>query len=132
MRRKASKIGLRFYMVCGMSLVVAGGIYALAVLGDESSSTAPVAPSAAVAPNAGDPPAYYYDEANDRHWDPGHNHWHSGPPPAPGQTLGPSPQVPAPPGITDPAPWQYDAATDRHYDPDHRHWHGGPPPDQDQ
>jgi len=28
------------------------------------------------------PEPWQYDEANDRHWHPGHNHWHQGPPPA--------------------------------------------------
>jgi hypothetical protein len=28
------------------------------------------------------PKAWEFDAANNRHWDPGHNHWHDGPPPA--------------------------------------------------
>ena len=127
MSQKTKKIGPRFYVLCALSLVAAGGIYVLTVLRDESAKTATSAPSAPV-----NPPPWYYDQANNQHWDPGHNHWHPGPPPAPGQTLGSSSQVPAPPGIENPAPWQYDAATDRHYDPGHGHWHGGPPPQQGQ
>jgi hypothetical protein len=33
------------------------------------------------AQRGGTPPAYYYDAANDRYWDPEHGHWHDGPPP---------------------------------------------------
>jgi len=27
------------------------------------------------------PSPYFYDRANNRHWDPDHGHWHNGPPP---------------------------------------------------
>jgi hypothetical protein len=83
-----------------------------------------------------------YDSTTNKHFDPGHGHWHDGPPPANASqqtpTLPSSPSatvtggaVSAPPSIpagTTPQPWQYDAATNRHYDPGHGHWHQGPPP----
>ena len=87
-------------------------------------------------PNIPNPSPWQYDAVTDRHYDPNHAHWHSGPPPTNpnaaasqirvGATSGG--QVPAPPNITNPSPWQYDAVTDRHYNPDHAHWHNGPPP----
>lgn len=33
-------------------------------------------------PGGRQPKAWEFDAANNRHWDPGHNHWHDGPPPA--------------------------------------------------
>ncbi|HVR34377.1 MAG TPA: SEC-C metal-binding domain-containing protein [Methylomirabilota bacterium] len=85
-------------------------------------------------PPAGPPPAWYYDEANDRHWDPGHGHWHDGPPPLnrssspdPGTgTVMPPPEQP----LEGPTPdaWHYDEANNRHWHPGHAHWHEGPPP----
>jgi hypothetical protein len=76
------------------------------------------------------PPAWHYDAVNNRHWDPGHNHWHDGPPPfqvGPSQPIGGVTQAQPQPAAT-PAPWEYDAANDRHWVADHGHWHDGPPP----
>ncbi len=84
--------------------------------------------------NITNPSPWQYDVVTDRHYDPNHAHWHSGPPPPNPITspLGSSStfgtQVPAPPNITNPSPWQYDAVTDRYYDPNHAHWHNGSPP----
>lgn len=69
---------------------------------------------------SGTPEPWYYDEANNRHWHPGHGHWHEGPPP-------PEAAGPQQPGQT-PEPWHYDEANDRHWHPGHAHWHDGPPP----
>ena len=84
--------------------------------------------------NITNPSPWQYDAVSDRHYDPNHAHWHSGPPPTNpiisplGSSSTSGSQVPAPPNITNPSPWQYDAVTDRHYDPNHGHWHNGPPP----
>jgi hypothetical protein len=40
------------------------------------------------------PKPWHYDEVLNQHWDPDHNHWHSGPPPA---------TAPASPGRQEPA-----------------------------
>ena len=71
------------------------------------------------------PAPWSYNPATNQHWDPNHNHWHNGPPPAQNRTGDAAPDVP---GIPNPEPWQYDTATDRHWNPDHNHWHNGPPP----
>lgn len=100
------------------------------------------------------PEAWEYDEANNRHWDPGHGHWHNGPPPPqhrdPDQEVAqpPAPRLGLPgsgPSSTGtrgsaendsteapatPKPWEYDAANNRHWDPNHGHWHRGPPPNR--
>ena len=86
--------------------------------------------------NITNPSPWQYDAVTDRHYDPNHAHWHSGPPPANPITsvLGSSStsgsEVSAPPNIPNPQPWQYDPATYSHYDPNHGHWHSGPPPNE--
>lgn len=71
------------------------------------------------------PQPWEYDAARDRHWnpEPGHNHWHEGPPPPGRGTVA---------GVT-PAPWEYDPIQGRHWNPNpgHEHWHDGPPPPPD-
>lgn len=59
------------------------------------SSTAPQAPATFAVPGAvpgtatstpsETPEPWFFDEANNQHWNPtvGHNHWHQGPPPPP-------------------------------------------------
>ena len=100
------------------------------------------------------PVAWQYDVAQNRHYDPrpGHQHWHSGPPP--GDTTGAVPtggssspvvrvgsgsgattvtpnvvtrpvqpsSQPLAPG-ENPAPWEFDAAKNRHFDPRDGHRH---------
>jgi len=76
--------------------------------------------------NKGDdqtPEPWEYDQANDRHWDPSHNHWHDGPPPQ-----GVDAPIAATPPAEDVEPWFYDEANNQHWDPGHNHWHRGPPP----
>jgi hypothetical protein len=68
------------------------------------------------------PEPYTYDAENNRHWDPGHNHWHDGPPPPIEERT----VVAAAPA--DVEPWFYNEETDQHWDPGHDHWHKGPPP----
>lgn len=88
-----------------------------------------------------------YDSVSNRHYDPGHGHWHDGPPPsaaaqggaaAPGSAPAAGTAAPfgatttpgaAPPGPgATPAPWTYDEKNNQHWDPVHGHWHPGPPP----
>jgi hypothetical protein len=99
---------------------------------------------------SGQPAPWAYDAANNRHWDPTHGHWHSGPPPEAGAATNPPPQSASPalppagsgsatspaPGTSipnpspgDPAPWTYDAANNRYWNPEHGHWHSGRPPE---
>jgi hypothetical protein len=105
------------------------------------------------------PKPWEYDVAKNRHYDPtpGHQHWHTGPPPAdpskPQVTTIPStgvtattssgapvkisgtsvvqvaPSTALAPG-ENPKPYEYDAAQDRYFDPSpgHNHWHTGKPP----
>lgn len=84
------------------------------------------APVATGLPGGVTPAPWYYDATLNRHWDPtpGHNHWHSGPPPVvAGLPMN---------GATSatPAPWFHDVVNNRHWDPTpgHNHWHDGPPP----
>jgi hypothetical protein len=135
--------GIRAPWLIGIGAVLIAIIVGVAIT---SQGNRPVATGGAV-PVAGSasgpvPAAWAYDSVSNRHYDPGHGHWHDGPPPAGAAqstpTLPSSPSasvpggaVPAPPTFpagTTPAPWQYDAATNRHYDPGHGHWHEGPPP----
>jgi len=90
-------------------------------------------------PTVGGPKAWDYDPVTNRHFDPGHGHWHDGPAPPPesrGTASSSQPSIGgvtttpgghAAPGTT-PAPWTYDAAKNQHWDPGHGHWHQGPPP----
>ncbi len=92
-----------------------------------TSSTGIAAP-----PNITNPTPWQYDVATDRHYDPGHGHWHFGRPPndpsAAARATAADGQVPAPSNSPSAQPWQYDTATDRHFDPNHGHWHSGLPP----
>ncbi len=66
------------------------------------------------------PEPWEYDEVRDRHWHPGHGHWHDGPPPE--QVGSRRPEVDLP------FPWEYDPVNDRYWHPGHAHWHSGRPP----
>ena len=81
-------------------------------------------PTAAVDMSGPTPPPWFHDVENNRHWDPGHGHWHDGPPPA--HATQPPSALMAP--LRAPEPWEYDAANNRHWHPGHNHWHAGPPP----
>lgn len=91
-------------------------------------TTAPSSPGVAPGIPGGPTPApWYYDATLNRHWDPspGHNHWHSGPPPVvAGLPMNTSAAT------STPAPWFHDLVNNRHWDPTpgHNHWHDGPPP----
>lgn len=80
-------------------------------------------PAAAVA--GPEPAPWTYDSVTNQHWDPGHKHWHPGPPSNQGHA-GVAPRTA--PDIPNPAPWQYDATSNQYFDPDHGHWHSGQPP----
>ena len=76
----------------------------------------------------GTPQPWEYNAARNQDWNPqpGHGHWHDGPPPGgTGQGTQPAADV-------NPQPWQYDAVRNRHWNPQpgHDHWHDGPPPNQ--
>lgn len=87
-------------------------------------------------PDGRAPQAWEFDASGNRHWDPGHGHWHDGPPPPPEQRTVTEPERRTShednPSIPNPEPWQYDASKDLHYDPGHGHWHSGQPPAADQ
>lgn len=127
------------YGVFGIGLLVFVGFSAFAMVAvDRNRQEAPhSAPLSTSAPwTTRTPAAWEYDPVNNRHWDPGHGHWHNGPPPFDVQEQQPRPIFPADIGIGGvdgvPAPWHYDAANNRHWHAPHGHWHGGPPPPEDQ
>jgi hypothetical protein len=108
--------------------------------------------------DTGTPEPYEYNPATNHYWDPAHNHWHEGRPPAQAQAPGQvEPPAQAPPlpieGIENaqvvsaeeaarrlaernveagpgetPAAWEYDADNDRHWNPNSGAWEQGMPP----
>ncbi len=151
--------------VVALIVVTASGVTVLSIsLRAAPPAPAAPAPLAAVPTTAaltGQPKPWEYDAAGNRHWnpEPGHQHWHNGPPPVPGQSTGsttlsgpftagapanlgpislapggPQPVTPTPAGPQpgDPEAWQYDAANNQHWHPGHRHWHPGQPPPPEQ
>jgi hypothetical protein len=124
--------GIRLWVFAGLAAAAAAILIAVWSVerpsgGARAPRTAtPMAPQAAVP--AGAP--WAYDSVANRYWDPGHQHWHDGPPPPPEQRGQPAP----PGGMTmpgagpTPAAWAYDSVSNRHWDPGHGHWHQGPPP----
>jgi hypothetical protein len=107
---KGRRRGIKFGVIAGAVLVAVIAMFAWTQYRPKPA-TGPVSPTT--------PAPWEYDVRNNRHWHPGHGHWHDGPPPvtAPSSTGGATPQ-----------PYEYDAVNDRHWDPDHGHWHSGPPP----
>jgi hypothetical protein len=112
--------------------VVGVAVAAFAMIrADRRSETAP-----ASVPAEERPAPWTYDSLTNRHFDPGHGHWHDGRPPA--STTGQAPAATgsqAPPGAasppataTPPQPWTYDSEKNQHWDPNHQHWHPGLPP----
>lgn len=90
-----------------------------------ATSSAPSGPAGAT------PQPWAYDPTTNRHFDPGHGHWHDGPPPPPEAreaSSTPQPPLGATASGTTPAAWTYDPQKNQHWDPAHGHWHPGPPP----
>ena len=153
-----SKINLRLFVTLSFIILLGCGIAAIAFSWPQDDvpnpaagpTPAPIQPfnsnggpiqlgstsgSQVSAPlNITNPSPWQYDAATDRHYDPNHAHWHSGPSPTNSVTspLGsislPGSQVSAPLNIANPQPWQYDPATNQHWNPDHGHWDPGSPP----
>lgn len=113
----------------GVGLIVVLFIAAM-ILGSREVEPAPVV----IQTGNGTPEPWYYDAVLNRHWDPGHAHWHSGPPPPleSRETGAAAGATPATAPAETPAPWYYDAVNDQHWDPGHAHWHPGPPPPEDE
>lgn len=136
--------GIRLPWVIGIAVAAVAILIGVSMLYNRGPgiSRGPAQPLSSAPASGAMPGAWEYDSLTNKHFDPGHGHWHDGPPPANASqqtpTLPSSPStsitggaVPAPPSVpagTTPQPWQYDAATNRHYDPTHGHWHQGPPP----
>lgn len=118
----------------GLAAFVVISIFAMSSM-DRSPSETPEtssrsAPFRSSSPGGSTPEPWEFDAANNRHWHPGHGHWHQGPPPAFGRDSGAasSESMSGVPEGSTPEPWYYDADADRHWDPSHGHWHSGPPP----
>jgi hypothetical protein len=92
-----------------LTVIVGAGLWAMAPNTESGNS-------------AQTPTPWQYDEANNRHWHPIHQHWHNGPPPQ-GVDSASATQP-----TSTPAPWEYDAENNRHWHPGHQHWHRGRPP----
>lgn len=132
--------GKRRIRSSGTLWVIAGIVVAAVVVGvvmtRRGDGVVPQVPTGMPSATNG-PPAepWAYDSVTKRHYDPGHGHWHDGPPPppearglaAPGSPAAETPGSPTPSGPT-PAAWTHDVAGNRHWDPNHGHWHPGPPP----
>lgn len=85
-------------------------------------------------PDGRNPAPWEFDAPRNRHWNPGHGHWHNGPPPPENQrsTVPANAPQAVNPNVPDPEPWQFDPETNQHFDPNHKHWHQGPAPPEDQ
>jgi len=66
--------------VIGLAGLVVATIFALVSV--NRRPTARPGEVTSLLPGGRQPAAWEFDAANNRHWDPGHNHWHDGPPPA--------------------------------------------------
>ena len=132
LKEDAAKGSSRFFL---RAVVIGGGlIFAVAVIyGNVAPAPQPMRSLPSIpATGSSNPGPWHYDVANDRHWHPGHSHWHNGPPPPPAQRNGAATTEPGQPhtvagsdlpgGVT-PEPWHYDVANDRHWHPEHAHWH---------
>ena len=120
--RKASN-RIFWFLTLPLTLLAAGALATLLIADLSQQERATQIPEIPATDTGPTPAAWTYDAANNRHWDPSHNHWHDGPPPegvdAPLAAASPAEPVEA---------WFYDEANDQHWDPGHNHWHKGPPP----
>jgi hypothetical protein len=118
------------WVVAGLIAVV--GLLAFFLRSGQPTPSAPPEPPSAGSsgpPGSRTPGPWEYDPVANQHWnpEPGHNHWHSGPPPDGAKPGDPSP-------AETPKPWSYDKTSNMHWDPrpGHNHWHQGPPPPENQ
>jgi hypothetical protein len=89
----------RMLMTWSLLVVAAASVTALGISIASTAPPAPTSPAATpgatpgagygaplastgTAPVAGTPAPYEYDPVKNQHWDPAHQHWHSGPPPS--------------------------------------------------
>lgn len=134
----SSRFFLRTVVIAGGLIFVFAVVYGNIAPPPQSTRSVPRLP---VNSTGGSTPApWHYDAANNRHWHPGHGHWHDGQPPPASQRNAANPATTGAgqtshtvagndlPGGETPDPWHYDVANDRHWHPEHNHWHGGPPP----
>jgi len=137
-----------FWKMFGLVVLLIGITVLLVEIGNnpgtatdnQVSTTSSTSSISADHPTGQSPAPWFYDAASDRHWVPGHEHWHSGPPPPLDQRqsgaldlgfgLGTT-NADHPTGQT-PEPWFFDAANNQHWHAPHGHWHPGPPPPSDQ
>lgn len=116
-------------LVAGLGALVVAGVVVANRPSPPSRSPQPTAapvPSAALPSTT--PAPWQYDPVSNRHWDPGHGHWHDGPPPRQPATSEVSTTTTFSGNATNPPAWFFDAAANRHWHPEHQHWHDGPPP----
>ncbi len=91
--RPAPGAKLKSYLSLTLAFVLALAL--IAILIADIAATTPASAPTFTLPGAGPaaehtgptPEPWFYDEANNQHWNPtpGHNHWHQGPPPPPEQ-----------------------------------------------
>jgi hypothetical protein len=90
--QEAKSKKVRLVVVGVLAVAAAGAAVALSVsLDDMPPASASSQPAVVGAPITGgevppppgitNPTPYQYDAATNRHYDPGHGHWHAGPPP---------------------------------------------------
>lgn len=99
--KQGNSRGLRAWaptIIAGVGLAAILSVYAVVSAGGMDSGGPPAAaPGAFSVPAAETPEPWEYDEANNRHWHPGHGHWHAGPPPEEGEREESSPPEPEAP-----------------------------------
>jgi hypothetical protein len=137
MRIGGVKIGGTMWVVLGVGVAA---IVAGVMISRRGNSVVPQAgPIGQSTVNGPAAEPWAYDSVTKRHYDPGHGHWHDGPPPplaARGLAAPTAPMAGAAPAANagdtmsgpPPAAWTHDVAGNRHWDPTHNHWHPGPPP----
>ena len=78
-----------FWKMFGLVVLLIGITVLLVEIGNnpgtatdnQVSTTSSTSSISADHPTGQSPAPWFYDAASDRHWVPGHEHWHSGPPP---------------------------------------------------
>lgn len=124
------RIGVTMWVILAVGVAaIVGGV----VLLRPGNGVVPQAGSPNSSATSGPPgEPWAYDSVTKRHYDPGHGHWHDGPPPPLAARGLSAPAAPATAMDTSsgppPAAWTHDVAGNRHWDPNHGHWHPGPPP----